>query len=237
MPPTIPTSFVPKQPARTETLRGGHFNFQGLFLLIAFFILGLALVASAVVFVYGRYLDGQAAAKVDQLAKAQQNISESTVEQFIWLNNRLTLGEKLLDTHVTLSSFFSLFESLTLQRVQFTSLNLTVKDDRTASLQANGTAASFNALAAESHAFSANPDVKNAIFGNFTNQKGGAVSFSLSAILTPAAVAAFAPSVPTSAPTQVLPIATTTATTTTQKASLPVATTTTPAKSASTTSP
>ncbi|MEJ0053921.1 MAG: hypothetical protein WDN10_04345 [bacterium] len=217
MPPTIPTSFVPKQPVRSGSSRPTGFNLQGLFLLVSLVLLGLSLAASAGVFAYGRYLEGQASAKSEELARARASTSESTVEEFLRLRNRLSASEGLLDRHVTLSSFFSLFESLTIERVRFTALNLAVKDDQTAMLQANGQAANFNALAAESHEFSGSPHVKNAIFGNFTNEKNGAVNFALTATILPGAIAAFS-AASFAAPVQETPVAATSTASTTPRA-------------------
>lgn len=231
MPPNIPTSFVPKQPVRTGVVRTSQFNLAGLFLLIAIIILGAAVAASAGVFVYGRYLESQVSGKATELATAQQNTSENTVEEFIRLRNRLANSETMLNKHVTLSSFFSLLESLTLERVRFTSLKLTVNDTQSAELEASGQAASFNALAAESHTFSTNPHIQNAIFSNFVNDKSGAVSFSLTAVVLPDTIAAFTAAVPAAASTT-----TTTAPATTTQATVTRATST-PAQAATTTKP
>lgn len=241
MPPNIPTSFVPKQPVRTGTVRAPQFNLHGLFLLISIIMLVAAIAASAGVFVYGKYVTSQANEKAAELAAAQQNTSESTVEEFIRLRNRLANGETILNKHVTLSSFFSLLESLTLTRVRFTSLKLTVDDTQTGQLEAEGQAANFNALAAESHTFSANPHIKNAIFSDFVNDKSGAVSFKLTAIVLPDTIAAFAATVPAVASTTTAQpvVATTTpsiASTTATQAPVTKATTT-PLKTASSTQP
>jgi hypothetical protein len=195
MPPNIPTSFVPRQPVKTGSVRGLAFNFQGLFLIISFIVLALAVLASLGVFVYGQYLDGQSTAKAAELTKEEQNISQSTVEEFLRLQNRLSSSEGLLDRHVTLSTFFNLFESLTLTHVQFTSLKITVADDQSAKLEAAGKASSFNALAAESKSFSAAQGVKDAIFSDFTTDKSGNVGFSLTATLDPSLVADFSAAV------------------------------------------
>jgi hypothetical protein len=214
MPPTIPTSFVPKQPIASGSPRATRFNVQGLFLLVSFIILGAALAASAGVFLYGRYLDQQVSMKGAELAQAQQNTNQSTVEEFVRLQQSLSAGETLLGSHVTLSAFFNLLESLTLQHVRFTSLKLEVADDRSAKLDATGQAASFNALAAESKAFSSDPHVENAIFSDFVTGKSGAVGFSLSATILPTVIADFkGASAPAAAATTTATAATTSTTT------------------------
>ena len=138
IPPTIPTSFVPKQPVHTAARRSpGTF---GILSLIAFFLAGAALVASGAVFAYERYLTGARDTKAAELADAEQKISRDTVEEFVRLRDRLASAEAIMENHVTLSSFFSLLETLTLQNVRFGSLALTVEDNRTAELKLTGVA-------------------------------------------------------------------------------------------------
>jgi hypothetical protein len=159
-------------------------------------------------------------------------VSQNTVQQFVELQNRLSSAGGLLDGHITLSAFFNLLESLTLSHVEFLSLKLTVADDHTATLDATGVAATFNALAAESKAFSANPQIKRAVFSNFVTQKDGGVSFNLTATISPAAVAAFGAATPAPAATTT-PAVTSTSTPTTTGTVTPPA----PAKATNTATP
>ena len=183
IPPTIPTSFVPKQPVHTAARRSpGTF---GILSLIAFFLAGAALVASGAVFAYERYLTGARDTKAAELADAEQKISRDTVEEFVRLRDRLASAEAIMENHVTLSSFFSLLETLTLQNVRFGSLALTVEDNRTAELKLTGVARNFNALAAESAALAAERAVKRAVFSDIKVENDGFVGFSLSALLEP----------------------------------------------------
>jgi len=217
MPPNIPTSFVPRQAVTSGYVRGTRFNFQGLFLLISFIVLGVTLLASLGVFIYGNYLDGQSTAKAAELTKREQGIDQNTVEGFLHLQSRLSASGQLLNDHVTLSSFFTLLESLTLTHIRFTTLTVTVADDRTAALEAAGEAANFNALAAESRAFSANPHIKSAIFSDFVTNKSGTIGFSLAATVDRSVIANFSNAGPTVVPT----VGTTsTATTTTAAATI-----------------
>ena len=183
IPPTIPTSFVPKQPVHT-TARHVRGTF-GILSLIAFFLAGAALIVSGGVFAYERYLIGARDGRAAELADAEQKISRDTVEGFIRLHDRLVSAEALVDRHVTLSAFFSLLETLTLQNVRFNSLALTVGDDRTAELKLTGIARNFNALAAESAALSGERAVKRAVFSGIKVGNDGFVGFSLSALLEP----------------------------------------------------
>lgn len=177
--PGIPTSFVPRQPApdSRRTLRGGH----NLFLVVSLFILGLAVLAAAGTFAYGRYLSHELQVKAEELATAQRGVNEDQVEEFVRLRDRLTYGRDLLDNHIALSQVFDVLEAQTLVSVRFSSLDLTVADDHTAQIEIEGTARNFNALAAQSNAFASEKGIRRAIFSGIVVNANNTVNFRLTA--------------------------------------------------------
>lgn len=227
IPPTIPTSFVPKQPVSTAARRPQ----SGLnaFLIIAGVVAGLAVLASGATFGYKTYLENVRTTKSTALETAQKEVNPETVEGFIRLRNRFNSAQTLLDQHVLTSQFFDTIEARTLQTVRFNSLILTVADDRSAEIQMEGVAKSFNALAAQSEAFASEKRIKRAIFSSIAVKENGTVGFKLSAELDPRLVLAGTAPVPPVQ--QQVPAATPAAV----PAVAPVKATTTPAVSASTT--
>lgn len=229
--PTIPTSFVPKQPVRTTPSRpkasGGD-----LFLVVSFFLLGAAVVGSVGVFLYQQYLSGVIERKEADLVAAEERINFSTVEEFIRMRDRLTAGQQLLDQHVALSQFLTVLEGATLANVRFSSMTFTLAEDGTPAVQMSGIARSFNALAAQSNALGADTRIKSAIFSAITVNANNSVSFELTANLSPVLITMMDPGEAPAPAAPVLPVATSTSTTT---PSAPVATTTLPV--ATTTSP
>ncbi|HEY4489183.1 MAG TPA: hypothetical protein VJA87_01740 [Candidatus Paceibacterota bacterium] len=212
--PGIPTSFVPKQPApQTRRPSGGH----NLFLVAAVFIFGLSIIAAIGTFAYDRYLSHALEVKAAELADAQRQVNEEQVEEFVRLRDRLTYGRDLLDSHVALSQVFDVLEAQTLLSVRFSSLDLTVADDKTAQIEIEGVARNFNALAAQSNAFAAEKGIRRAIFSGIVVNDNNTVSFRLTADLdsrlliseavdTPPADLPAAPAVvPTPAPTSTTP--------------------------------
>lgn len=178
LPPTIPTSFVPKQPVLTRKSTIG-FN---PFLVVAYFVLGIWILVAFLVFGYQLYLEKIAKQRADDLITAQNNIDQATVTDFIRLRDRFTTAKTVLDKHVTLSHFFDNLENITVQNARFTSLKITVKDTRTASIEMAGVAKNFNALAAQSTAFANDKRFKRAIFSGFVlDQKDGTVKFEVKA--------------------------------------------------------
>lgn len=185
--PTIPTSFVPKQPVQSEgrSLRSGG----NTFLVLAVILFVFALAAAGGVFAYERYLMTVRDGKRAEVEAAQSRINTAAVEDFILMRNRFSTSQALLDRHVAATQFFMLLENATLQNMRFDSLSFTLADDRSANIEVNGTARTFNALAAQSSALAQDRRIRRAIFSDITVNENGTVSFALSAELAPALLA------------------------------------------------
>lgn len=178
LPPIIPTSFVPKQVMVTRKSTIG-FN---PFLLVSYVIFGVWIVSAILVFSYKWYLTKAAGQKTEQLRTAQNNIDQASVNDFIRMRDRFAVSKDTLDKHVTLSHFFDAIEGITIQNARFTNLKLTVQDNRVAKVEMTGTAKNFNALAAQSSAFTAEKNIKSAIFSGFVlDSKDGTVTFQINA--------------------------------------------------------
>jgi hypothetical protein len=191
--PTIPTSFVPhpggSQPQRFRT------DFSGAFGFFAYTILGIIFILALGVFFYGRILNASLESKEEALTSAEQGIDTTTVEGFVKLRNRLSLGESLLDKHIALSNFFTMLETILPSTVRFNTLRLGVEPNGVTKLEGSGVAKTFNALAVLSTAFAQQGDVKDAIFSKITVNANNTVSFNLSATLDQDLVMFAAPSV------------------------------------------
>jgi hypothetical protein len=183
LPPTIPTSFVPRvASASADRFRP---NVTGLFGLLAYAILAIVFALALGVFFYGRILAASAATKDVALKSAEANIDPATVENFVRLRNRLSASASLLGGHIAFSGFFSTVEQLLPATTRFSSLHLSRSETGVAKVEGAGVAASFNALAATSNAFAADGRIKDAIFSNISVNNNGSVSFALSATLDP----------------------------------------------------
>ena len=220
--PTIPTSFVPKQPL--DTPRRKMQPGDNIMLLGALLILGVSVVTAGAVFGYQHWLKSVIEVKTEALAQARAEIDERQVEELIRLQERFISGRELLDDHITASRFLTLLESVTLQNVRFDTMELLVADDRSATVSLSGAARNFNTLAAQSNEIAAQRDFKRAIFSEITLNTTGSVNFKLTAALDPSLIRMQKPAA-TAAPTEEVapeapppaaeaqPVATTTATT------------------------
>ncbi len=238
--PTIPTSFVPKQPVSPGNRpRSSGVNY---FVVGGLVIGGGAILIALGVFLYTVYLGSIITAKKAALDDARKDIAQNRVTEFIKLQHRLTASKTILTQHIALSQFFSLLESITLENVSFTDLDIKVADDRTATLSLSGTAKNFNALAAESTAFAGSKVIKSAIFSGITVNNNGTVQFTISAALDPSIVvqkagSGTAPAIMTASATTTTPVIPTTPVVKTASSSTTAAPATAPAATMATTTP
>jgi ABC-type multidrug transport system fused ATPase/permease subunit len=184
--PSIPTSFVPKQPVTPGKRRSSG---TSVLLIISFIIIGVSIACVAGVFFYSQYLKGLENSRGAELVAAQNNVNPATVASFVRLRDRFTAAETILSQHVALSQFFTVLNNITLQNVSYSSLLVTVADDRTATIELTGEAKDFNTLAAESTAFASETDIKSAIFSDISVDKTtNDVKFTVDAVLQPGLV-------------------------------------------------
>ena len=207
--PSIPTSFVPKQPVSTDKRRfssGGN----NVLLIIASVILALTIIAAIGMFAYVQFLNKAETAKAAQIVQAQKKVSQDSVNQFIRLRDRLAAARGIINQHVALTQFFNLLETITLQNVHFDGVDIAVADDRSAQIMMTGEAKDFNALAAQSTVFANQKYIKSAIFSGISINKDNSVAFNVTANLDPAIVVETIPTsqqaVPVFGPVPAVPI-------------------------------
>lgn len=186
IPPTVPTSFVPKQPVQTtrRAARGGG----NLFLLASMILMVIAIIGAGATFGYQYALNSIRDKKAEELAAAEASISRATIDEFLRLHNRLNVSQEILNEHLAISQFLDVLEGLTVNPVVFNTLTLTMNEKGVAEVKMAGTAKTFNALAAESAAFAAEKRIKRAIFSGISVGEKGGITFSLSAELDPALI-------------------------------------------------
>ena len=187
IPPTIPTSFVPR--LTSATVHRFSADSVSAFSIFAYGVLGVVLLLSAGLFVYDRVLASALVERKAALEKSQKTIDLATVRSFVQLRDRLNSGTTLLANHVAFSNLFSIFDALLPSTVRLSSMHLSFDAAKKVKLDGSGTAKSFNALAAAATAFATDARFKEAIFSNMTvDKEKHTISFVLSATLDPKAV-------------------------------------------------
>lgn len=154
-------------------------------MLAGLFLAGLAVAGAGAVYAYEAYLTGVKESKAARLAEAQGSVNSGSVETFVRSRDRFLLSQELLEGHVATSGFLDILERITLENVRYGSLSLLRLADGSAEVSLEGTAKSFNALAAQSAAFSKELKIRRAIFSDIQLDQDGTVSFTLSAEVDP----------------------------------------------------
>lgn len=177
MDPQVQQSFIPKKPLVGESRAAG----TGIMMLIAILMFVASLVAAGGAFAYGELLKKSIASKKESLAKAEGAFDIRSIQDLARLDIRLTEARDLIQSHVAPSGLFTFLSASTLERVQFTSLNLDISEDGSAKLAMTGVADSFSALALQSDAFSAAKVLRDVVFSGISTNSTGHVQFSVSA--------------------------------------------------------
>lgn len=163
LPPTIPTSFVPRSSSGPRRFTA---DYSGAFGFFCYGVFVVVMVLSVGVFSYDRILKAQLNTAETSLAKAQQRINSETVRGYVQLRNRLESGKSLLENHVALSGFTGIINLDLPTTVRFTSMHLGVTDSKKVKFEASGNAASFNSLAALSKKMGDEGHVRDVVFSN-----------------------------------------------------------------------
>lgn len=204
LPPSVPTSFVPRPPTASVRYRS---NFSGAFAFVGYGVLAIVIALSIGAFIYSEILITEQNTKDQQLATQVAAIDPQTATTFIRLRDRLSYSLTLLNQHVAFSGLFNVLGGILPSTVRFDSLHVSRDDAGLVQLDATGVAKSFNALAATSDAFAKDGRIKDVIFSAL-HVTGNAVSFTLTAAVDPSLVA-FTPAAsngaPVAAPAQAAP--------------------------------
>ena len=178
----MPASKVPK---------GGSARSSGsaadILVLVAVVALAASLALAAGIFLYDRFLQTSVARKSEQLDRARQAFEPQLIDELVRLDARLQAADAVLAQHIAPSELFTVLEDITLQSVAYESMDYTVGDDNTITVNINGKARSVNAVALQASVFAQNNAIINPIFSDLDLVSDG-VTFSVSATINPSAL-------------------------------------------------
>ncbi len=185
LPPTIPTSFVPRPGSSAVRHRS---DLTGAFAFIGYGILALVIALAIGVFVYSQILATEQKTKDAELAKQVAAIDPQTVAKFVHLRDRLSYGLTHLNKHPALTHFWDTLITIMPAGVRFSALKITTDEEGQVKVEGSGIAKSFNTLAATSDAFAKDGHIRDAIFSSI-KVDGNVVSFALTATVDPTLIA------------------------------------------------
>lgn len=178
MDPAPQSSFIPKQ-ALAAQARGSLFS--GLFFLLALVIFILSLVAAAGAFGYQYLLKGQLADKDVSLRTAEGAFDPGVIQDLVRIDSRMTQARALLQRHVAPSAVFDLLSTITLERVQFGTLDFQLQPDGSGLINLSGSADTFSAVALQSDNFGRSKPLRDVVFSGIAVAESGRVTFGVSA--------------------------------------------------------
>ena len=184
MDPAGQGSFIPKA-SLTAASRGGG---MGILFILSLLIFVMSIVSAGAVFGYQQILSSTITGKDTDLRRAEGAFDAGTIQDLLRMDNRLMQARGLLQKHVAPSAILYFLSTITLERVQLNSFDMTLDKDGGASLNVTGTADSFSSVALQSDQFGSTKVLKDVIVSGVSVNDTGKVSFSVNATVDPSLV-------------------------------------------------
>ncbi len=180
----IPPSFVSRRTAASEVAGARHAR-VGVFFALSAGVFALSLLAAGGAFAYQKILAARVAKMNDDLVAVRVAFEPAFIEELRRMDVRLAAAREITSGHRAVSPVFALLERDTLATVRFTKFSFSEVQEEGLRVVLEGEAASFNAVALQSDAFSKNGTFLNPVFSDFAVDKSGTVHFSFVATLAP----------------------------------------------------
>ncbi|MFA6050884.1 MAG: hypothetical protein WC761_06890 [Candidatus Paceibacterota bacterium] len=177
------TSFIPK--TNLEPVSGGQKKPLGLLTFIATIIFFISVLVAGGMFGWHKYLSTQKVKMQQDLERNIKAFEPQTLQEYVRLNTRLNAAQQLLAKHVAVSYIFDFLSENTLQSVSFSDFKYSIEADGSASLNLNGSAKSYNAVAYQSEVLGRERALQDPIFSNLDLDNGGNVTFNFTTTVNP----------------------------------------------------
>ncbi len=185
MKPKFQTSFIPKRPV----IDGSKSTFPvvkniNIFSTIATVLFALTLLVSGGLLGYKYYLTKQIVDADKALNEARAAFEPEKIKELLNASTKIYTIKNLLNDHFVVSELLVLLEQLTLKNTRFN--NLTYKNNQNViSINLDGDARTYNALAQQSDIFNRSGFFQNQVFSDFSLSDTGTVKFRYSANILP----------------------------------------------------
>ncbi len=189
------TSFIPKKPIMNEPLRHVSRATQAsisIFTIIAFISVVVAGGAYAGLYFYKANLTSSVATAKKSLALAKDSFEPETIADLQLFDKRIAASKQVLASHVVVSPFFELLNSLTLPSIQFSKFTAEGgTNGEIFTVKMSGNAKDYKSIAVQASVFnsSAGKYFKDVVFSNLTlsedKEKKGYVTFNVSFTVDP----------------------------------------------------
>lgn len=184
----INSSFIPTKISLGERPREeyGSDAFD-VIVLLGVIALVVAGTMAAGVFLYKQFLSNDLTEKKEQLNKAKKAFQPDLVRDLTRLDERISIAEGILQSHIAPSAFFDVLGQITLKTIEYKNLDYEFNGPDSMHILMNGRAASVNGIAYQARVMSTHPAIKNPIFSIGNIGKDG-VEFTVELDINPDAV-------------------------------------------------
>lgn len=179
----VKTSFIPKSSLKVERTETRSRSPLALINIITGALLIVAILGAGGIYAFEKYTKQSITSKKLSLERSRAAFEPATIRELARLDSRITTGYSLLQKHVSVSKLFDELEARTLSSVRFDDFSYNIADASRILLTASGEAASFNAVALQSDAFSKSSVITEPIFSNVNISKTGTIVFNFSAVI------------------------------------------------------
>ncbi len=186
MDPKFQPSFIPKKAdSGLDSFKRPSSTSGGLFYLLGVSLFVLALISATGVFVYEKYLNSRISKMQADLETARQALNPELVKDLSRSHARMMSAREILSKHVSMTSFFSLLGSQTLQAVSFNDFSLMSSGDGAITVEMSGESRDYKTVALQSEIFSNNPYFRNPSFSGLDLNESGNVIFRFKSGISP----------------------------------------------------
>lgn len=195
------TSFIPKRPLPQAGSVSGvsvpHRKYTGsIFMTLAVLLFIASLLALGGAYLWNNYLVSVAEDYKQELIDREAQYQIDSIAKIKADSVRIDLAKKLLSTHLSASQIFSIISRLTVENVQFLSMNVSSPSTPGGYIKVtlSGYGLNFSTVASQSDTLGQldriglDKIVKNPIISDPTLNQNGTVSFSLTLLIDPNAI-------------------------------------------------
>jgi len=177
----LQTSFIPKKPITSDySDDGSKVSLLTLLSIIAFIVV-VAMVAGIIF--WKDSLTKKIDADKQQLLKTKEAYEPNTIESLIRLDDRITVSNQLLSSHLAVSPVFKLLELETLRNIRFKTMRFSYGDNNKVSLTMSGVARNFETVAKQSDIFGTLKFLQQPVISDLNLTQDGSVSFNFTATI------------------------------------------------------
>lgn len=184
------TSFIPKKPIMEAPLHKAPIAMQrsvSIFTIIAIFSIIIVGGAYGGLYFYKSTLSVSVANAKKSLNLAESSFEADTISDLQLFDKRIAASKQVLASHIVVSPFFELLNTLTLPSIQFTKFSYSGSTDgKSYSVKMSGNAKDYKSIAVQAGLFNSNAGkyLKDVAFSNLNlsddKEKKGYVTFDVS---------------------------------------------------------